>query len=285
MALSPLIILGGRGMLGQDLRLVFSDLDPLVFDRDELDITDQKAVAEKLTSLEPAVVINAAAYNLVDQVETDDGLRIARKVNAEGPRNLAQACRRLNAVFVHYSTDYVFEGTRPEGYREDDLPNPQSRYAKSKREGEEAALAIGGRFYLIRTCRLFGNPGASEGSKKSFVDLMLFLAKEKKALDVVNEEVASPTYTKDLAEQTRRLLEGKYVPGIYHITNSGVCTWYEFAQEIFRQAGITISVRPVSASAFPRPAARPAYSALINTKLPPMRSWQDALRDYLSASS
>ncbi|MBI2410441.1 MAG: dTDP-4-dehydrorhamnose reductase [Candidatus Kerfeldbacteria bacterium] len=276
---SPIIILGGKGMLGQYLVDLFSDRHTLVWDKEELDITDLSAVKEQLASVAPKIVINAAAYNAVDQAETDEGFAIAEQVNAQGPKNLAEVCAQLGAVFVHYSTDYVFDGTKKEGYTETDAPNPKSRYALSKFHGEQAVVAAGG--YVIRTCKLFGHPGSSDGSKKSFVDLMLTLAETKTELNVVNEEYASPTYVRDLAQQTRLILEQEYAPGIYHVTNTGACTWYEFAQEIFHQKGITITLNPVPASRFPRPALRPAYSVLLNTKLPPMRSWQEALADYL----
>jgi len=276
------IILGGQGMLGQDLARVFADVSPLVWDRAELDITNAAAVLEAFTSVKPSIVINAAAYNLVDNAESDEGFSAAMQVNAKGPENIARACKQVGALCVHYSTDYVFEGTSQLGYKEDDLPHPQSRYAESKLAGERAVLNSDAQAYIIRTCRLFGAPGASQGSKQSFVDLMLSLAEKRDTLDVVNEEVASPTYSADLAAQTRYLIEQELQPGIYHITNSGACTWYEFAKEIFRITGKNITVNPVPASTFPRPAKRPAYSRLINTKLPPLRSWQEAVAAYLS---
>ncbi|HLD22033.1 MAG TPA: dTDP-4-dehydrorhamnose reductase [Patescibacteria group bacterium] len=281
MLIGPILILGGKGMLGQELARVFSDKKTFVWDKEELDITDPNAVKEKLEYFAPKVVINAAAYNFVDKAEEDAAYAIAERVNAIGPKNLAESCKHINATFIHYSTDYVFEGVKKEGYTEEEAPNPQSRYAQSKRHGEEYALAAGGNVYIIRTCKLFGMPGASDQSKQSFVDLMLSLAKTKPQLEVVDEEYASPTYAPDLAAQTRVLLEGQYQPGIYHVTNTGACTWFEFANEIFKQKNISVQVKPVLASHFPRPAARPKYSVLLNTKLPALRSWQDALHDYL----
>lgn len=280
---TPVVITGGKGMLGQDLARAFADLGPVVLDRAELDITDEDAVKAKFRELKPGTVINAAAYNAVDDAETEDGFAIAKRVNADGPRILANACKDHGAVFVHYSTDYVFDGTNKDGYREDDQPNPQSGYARSKRLGEQEVLSSGARAYVARTCKLFGVPGESEKSKESFIDLMLRLSQDRDTLDVVDEELASPTYTPDLAAQTRVMLEGGYEPGMYHITNSGACTWHEFAQELFRLTGKEMALHPVPASAFPRPAARPKYSILRNTKLPPMRSWQEALAAYLRA--
>ncbi|MCW1930270.1 MAG: dTDP-4-dehydrorhamnose reductase [Candidatus Kerfeldbacteria bacterium] len=276
------LITGAQGMLGQDLARVFHDAELHLLDRKELDITHQEDVEKVIAELKPDVVLNAAAYNLVDLAEQDSGFAIAKAVNGDGPANLARACARYGIPFIHFSTDYVFSGDTPEGYAEDDLPRPRSRYAQTKRMGEEGVIAAGGAYYIVRTCRLFGRPGVGESSKQSFVDLMLHLARTKSELSVVHEEVASPTYTPDLAQATRQLIEGGYAPGVYHITNSGSCTWYEFAQEIFAQKQILIPVHPVPASQFPRPAHRPAYSVLLNTKLLPLRHWKEALRDYLT---
>ncbi|MFH1426585.1 MAG: dTDP-4-dehydrorhamnose reductase [Candidatus Kerfeldbacteria bacterium] len=278
---TPIVITGAKGMLGQDLARVFAEFSPIPLDREELDITDAEAVKKKFEELKPGTVINAAAYNAVDEAENDGGKRLADLVNANGPKNLAEACKTIGATFVHYSTDYVFDGENQAGYTEDDEPKPQSAYALSKRLGEVHALETEGNVYIVRTCKLFGKPGVSEAAKESFIELMLRLAQEKDELQVVDEELASPTYTPDLAQQTKVLLEGDYEPGIYHITNSGACTWYRFAQEIFEQSGIEIKLKKVKAEDFPRPAARPKYSILLNTKLPRMRSWEQALADYL----
>ncbi|PIW36366.1 MAG: dTDP-4-dehydrorhamnose reductase [Candidatus Kerfeldbacteria bacterium CG15_BIG_FIL_POST_REV_8_21_14_020_45_12] len=279
------LIIGCHGMLGQDLKQVFSDCNPVCWDKDELDITDREMVFEKLAEMKPDLVINSAAYNAVDDAEEDDSFELAKKINGEGPWNLADACAEIGATLVHYSSDYVFAGNDANGYDEEAVPDPQSRYAESKRMGELNVLNSKANVFLIRTCRLFGAPGVSTGSKNSFVDTMLELAKTRDELKVVNEEVAAPTYTPDLAAQTRLLIEGGYDPGIYHITNSGSCNWYEFAQEIFSQAKVSIKLLPVPASEFPRPAARPDYSVLINTKLPPLRSWQEAVAAHLAARS
>lgn len=277
----PIVIIGADGMLGQDLALAFSDVDPVCWDKTDIDITNEQQVQERLRALTPAVVINAAAYNAVDHAETDDGAAIAEAVNAHGPEILAATCATIGARFVHYSTDYVFDGTKKEGYTESDEPHPRSRYAESKYHGEQAVMRVGADWYIIRTCKLFGTPGASAVSKKSFVDTMLDLAATRTRIEVIDAELASPTYTADLAQQTRTLLEGAYPSGMYHVTNAGSCTWYSFAQEIFRQTHTVIEVVPVAPEAFPRPAARPAFSILLNTKLPPMRSWQNALAEYL----
>ncbi len=282
MVKTPLVIVGAYGMLGQDLEKEFAAEKPVLLDRDTMDITDINAVRSVLSKIKPGTVINAAAYNMVDDAEEEPGKTIAGKVNGEGPKNIAIVCAELNATFLHYSSDYVFDGTNQDGYAEDAQTGPQSAYASSKLQGEENVLAQMGKMYVVRTCKLFGQPAVSEGAKKSFVDVMLTLAETKDTLDIVDEEFASPTYTPDLAHQTRVLLEGDYKPGMYHITNSGGCTWFEFAQEIFNAAGVDITLNKVTSDAFPRPASRPKFSVLLNTKLPAMRSWQEAVREYIA---
>jgi dTDP-4-dehydrorhamnose reductase len=284
---TPILILGGHGMLGQDMARELTEYNPVIWDREECDITNREQVMQVIEKMKPAIIINTAAYNAVDAAEEEQGLAIAMKVNADGPENIALAAQAIDAIFLHFSTDYVFDGTNKEGYDENAQPNPQSGYARSKRAGEEKVLAVGGKSYIVRTCKLFGQPGVSDASKQSFVDLMLTLAETRDTLDVVDEEYASPTYTPDLAAQSRVLLEGVvsglYVPGIYHVTNIGACTWYEFAQEIFAYIKKPMTLNPVTAEKFPRPAARPKFSVLLNTKLPQTRSWQEALHAYLDS--
>lgn len=287
---TPIVIIGKDGMLGQDLVDVFTAEvgadNVIALDKTTIDITDADAVTAVLDELKPGTVINAAAYNDVDGIEEDDKkFELAMAVNGSGPAHLADYCAAVDVPFVHFSTDYVFDGEASEPYTEDAEPRPQSKYSTSKRKGEENVLRAGGKSYVARTCRLFGAPGASEQSKESFVDLMLRVGEGRDTLDVVDEEIASPTYTPDLARQTLVLLKDDYAPGLYHMTNEGSCTWYEFATEIFRLANNPIALNKVTADAFPRPAARPAMSALKNTKLPPMRTWQDALKDYMSTKA
>jgi len=273
-----ILIIGAKGMLGQELASIFKGYDLYLWDKEEVDITLVDMVRDKVVELNPDLIINAAAYNLVDNCETD--FELAKKINYDGPVNLAKAAQAIGATLVHYSTDYVFEGTKKEGYREYDLPAPVSKYGESKYLGEEV-LEHNPATYLIRTSRLFGHQAASAGAKKSFVEVMIKLAKEREELELVNEELSCPTYVVDLAWQTKALIESNEPMGIYHVTNDGACNWLEFAQEIFRLSGHTPRVVPVSGDKFPRPAKRPAYSALINTKLPKMRSWQAALKDFL----
>ncbi len=270
-----ILILGYKGMLGDELVKVFKEGNELtIWDRSEIDIADRKDVESKIGDLKPEAVINAAAYTAVDLAE-GEGKEIAHRVNGEAVGFLAEACKKNDSVLIHYSTDYVFDGENENGYREDEKRDPLNEYGQSKARGEELLQEINPKFYLIRSSWLFGANG------KNFVETMLRLAGEHKELRVVNDQHGKPTCAKDLAERTRELLESKKPFGIYHLTNEGVCSWYEFAVKIFELAGIEIKVTPVASSEFPTPAKRPAYSALVNTKLPLSRSWEEALGDYL----
>ncbi len=277
--MSTIAIIGAQGMLGQELARIFKKQKPLLLDRPELDITDQSEVQRWVSDTKPDVVINAAAYNDVDGAEQHAAL--AQAINKDGPKYLATALAASGGILVHYSTDYVFDGTQKEGYLEADTPHPQSVYARSKFAGEKAVRDALPHCYIIRLSRLFGRPAAGEGAKQSFVDKIIARAKESDTIQAIDEEVSCPTYAPDLALQTQRIIQQRMSYGIYHVTNAGACTWYGFAQEIFAQAKINARLEPVPGSMFPRAAQRPAYSILLNTKLPELRSWQVALRDYL----
>lgn len=288
------LIIGAKGMLGQELVRVFHDADVLAWDRAQIDITNQERVRERVRAVAPALIINAAAYNAVDKAETESEL--ANRVNGDAVGFLAEAAATVGATFVHYSTDFVFDGRKHEGYAEDDEPNPLSTYGRSKLAGERALFDVAAkcstpgvehplRWYLIRTTRLFGPAGSSPEAKRSFVDTMVSLSATKDRLELIDEEVSSPTYAPDLAVATREIIEHVFPSGTYHRTNAGSCTWYGFAKEIFQITGWRGTVVPVPASAFPRPATRPAYSVLQTTKLPPLRPWQEALGEYLRETS
>lgn len=272
-----ILILGAKGMLGNELAKVFADKDKYdltLWDRDELDITDQAAVGEKLSILGPDVVINSAAYTAVDKAESEKSL--VYKINAEAVGYLAEACKEIGAKIVHFSTDYVFDGNNIDGYAED-FPerNPTTIYGGSKKLAEEKLEQSGSEYYIVRTQWLFGSSG------KNFIETMISLANEGKDIRVVNDQFGSPTFAKDLAERVRELIESDKSSGIYHITNSGTCNWYEFALKIFELANLSPNVSPVDSTEFASPAKRPKYSMLINTKLPLLRSWEDALKEYL----
>lgn len=278
MEMNKILIVGARGMLGQTLAAALKEYSLTLWDKDEIDITDAKQVCEKISALQPNIIINAAAYTAVDACEENNEL--AMKVNGEGPGNLAQVAKQIDAILVHYSTDYIFNGAKQAGYAEDfsDV-DPVNAYGKSKAAGEAAikntADATWNKYYIIRTAWLYGAGGPN------FVDTMITLAQDRDSLSVVNDQHGSPTFTNDLAERTTWMLKELPEFGVYHVTNAGTCTWYEFAKEIFSQAGISINLQPCTSEEFPRPAKRPEYSILLNTKLPVMRSWQAGLAEYL----
>lgn len=272
-----LVIIGSKGMLGSMLAQVFVDTNPLLLDKEEIDITNEASVRKVLRDANATHVINAAAYTNVDAAE--ESTEAAFLVNETGVKNLGVVCRELSATLVHFSTDYVFPGTNQNGYAETDSPGPAINiYGQSKLAGERALKESGCSFYLVRTAWLYGPNG------KNFVDTMLMLAQKNKTLNVVRDQRGCPTYTKDLAEYVRTLIEGVYQFGIYHGVNVGNASWFEFAQKIFEYTpNLAIVVKPVSSSVFPRPAKRPAYSILQNIKGPHMRPWEDALLEYVQS--
>ncbi len=276
---SKILIVGAHGMLGSTLQEAFSKYDVTAWDKEDIDIIDTNTVTSLISELNPDVIINAAAYTAVDDCETNQS--VAMSVNGVGPTNLAKAAAEVDAVLIHYSTDYIFNGEKADGYEESfkDV-DPVNAYGKSKAAGEEGIQEVAqegdwDKYYIIRTAWLFGSHG------NNFITTMLKLGREKDELSVVNDQHGSPTYTKDLAEQTVGMLNDELRYGVYHITNSGSCTWYEFAKEIFTQANVSVDLQPCATEEFPRPAKRPEYSILINTKLPQLQSWQDAVKEYL----
>ncbi len=281
-----ILILGAKGNLGQQLVKVFGGGNEVIaWDREEIDISDRELVLKKLNDIKPDLVINAAAYNAVDKCEADDEeYDLAKKINIDGPKFLAEVCLKIGATLIHYSTDYVFDGTKESGYIEIDGPRPINRYGKTKFHGEKRILELSGsglKWYLIRTSKLFGPKGGSEATKPSFFDIMIEQSRIKPVLEVVNEELSCFTYTLDLAQATKDLVDKNSGYGIYHITNSGACTWYEAALELFKLAGVEIEVKEVTSEKLARAAKRPKYSVLLNTKLPPLRDYREALREYL----
>lgn len=282
------LILGAKGTLGQALVQAFADVQVVAWDREELDISDFKDTRLKIQDLKPDLIINAVAINAVDDIETKNEVYAAAKqVNGFAPGNLAQIAKELGVPFIHYSTDYIFDGKTERPYTEEDQPSPVSKYGELKVLAEQEVKKGGGQYYIIRLSRLFGRPGISDQSKRSFVDTMIWLATEggKEELSVVSDQKGSLTYAPDLAQLTRYMIDNKVEPGIYHGCNSGECSWYEWAKKVFEIKGIDIPVHPVDHTAFPRPAAVPAYSPLDNTKLPQQRSWEQALEEYLSLKS
>ncbi len=273
------LIIGAKGLLGSYLVKTFTDQEVVAWDRAEIDITDEGAVREQVLGCRPGVLINCAAYNDVDRAETEP--EVANAVNGHAVGYLAMVARDLDIPFVSYSSVFVFDGKDPRGYSEDATPSPQSAYARSKVLGETKMAAVGNKWYLVRTSRLFGALPQDHVGKKPFPDLMLDLAAKKPYLEVVDDEMDSPTYALDLAKSTRDVVESQQPYGIYHRTNAGVCSWYEWAREVFRIKNMAVDVRPVPRSRFPVPAPRPQHAILQTTRLPPLRPWQQALQEYL----
>lgn len=274
------LVTGAKGQLGQDVLCLLESQSWEVFGfgREELDITDERQVCEKVLSVKPNIIIHTAAYTQVDQAESDK--EAAFKVNAEGTKYLAQAAEAVGAKFCYVSTDYVFDGTKNEPYKTDDQTNPQTVYGKSKLAGEQYTREYCSKYFIVRTSWVFGLYG------NNFVKTMLRLADEKSELGVVSDQFGSPTYTTDLARFIIELVEtSKY--GIYHASNSGICSWYEFAKEIFRQSNKNVNVNAISTAEFQRPAQRPAYSVLEQKKIVEqglimLPNWKEALGRYLS---
>jgi dTDP-4-dehydrorhamnose reductase len=273
------VIVGARGMLGTDLMRVFSGRSEATgLDIEELDITDEARCRACIGELSPDVVINAAAMTRVDDCESR--VEEAFRVNALGAGNVAAAASDLGALLVHYSTDYVFEGRKPGPYIEEDPPSPLGVYGRSKLQGEELVRSRCGEHLIIRTAWLFGCNGPN------FIRTILTAARNGRQLRVVNDQLGSPTYTVDLAEHSVHLLEGGG-RGIYHVTNSGSCTWYELARFALDYAGMgAVNVEPVTTAEYPRPAPRPANSVLANARLlregfPALRHWTEAVREYI----
>jgi dTDP-4-dehydrorhamnose reductase len=290
-----ILVTGANGQLGTDLCKVLQHFELIPLNHSDIEISDMDSVKQSFNKYKPDVVINTAAYVRVDDCEEEQDK--AFLVNALGARNVAVAAQELGAKLIHISTDYVFGGegetlmvshkvgvNKPRPYTEFDTPSPLSIYGKSKLVGEDFVRHLCSRYFIIRTSGLFGVAGAS-GKGGNFVETILKLGKEQSELRVVNDQVFSPTHTKDLARKIAQLIKTEYY-GIFHITNKGSCSWYEFAREILKQAGLKTPVIPVSSDTYPQRAERPHFSVLGNYHLKllgmdDMRTWQEALRDYM----
>jgi len=281
-----ILILGGKGNLGSSLsQQLASDHQVVSLDKEELDVLDKEALLAAFSEIKPGVLINAVAYNAVDLCEDKANYPLALSLNAELPGRLADLCLESGCRLIHYSTDYVFSGTLEKpSFSEGDTPNPVNKYGESKFLGETEILKrarYGLSYCLIRTSKLFGPRGLSDLAKPSFFDIMLDLAQNKEEINVVSDEVSCFTYTPDLAQATERLIVSAAHAGTYHLANEGPATWYDGASELFRLARVKASLRPVRGENLLRPARRPKFSVLANTKLKRLRHWREALREYL----
>lgn len=272
------LITGCNGQLGRALNEVLANDDQVTLvntDVKDLNICDLEAVRTFVGREKPDVIINCAAHTAVDLCEEDK--ENAYNINAVGPKNLAMAAEENGAEIVQVSTDYVFDGEKETPYVESDAVGPQSVYGSTKLQGEQEVQKASSRFYIVRTAWLYGDG-------KNFVRTMLNLAKEHDHLTVVNDQFGSPTTAIELARAILVILEkGDY--GIYHATCEGVTSWYEFACRIFKEAGISVEVAPVSSEEYKSAAKRPKYSVLEDVELKKlgyvMKDWEDALKEYL----
>ncbi len=275
------LVTGVKGQLGYDVmnELAKRDIEAVGVDIEEMDITDAEAVRRVITAAGVDAVIHCAAYTAVDAAE--DNMELCRRINAGGTENIAVVCRELDIKMIYISTDYVFDGQGTRPWEPDDSRNPLNAYGVAKYEGELAVEKHLTKYFIVRIAWVFGVNG------KNFIKTMLRLGEEKGAVSVVDDQIGSPTYTYDLARLLVDMVQTeKY--GRYHATNEGLCSWYEFAQEIFRQAGMDVKVTPVSSSEFQAKAKRPQNSRMSKDKLEEngferLPSWQDALKRYLKA--
>jgi len=292
------LVTGANGQLGTDLCQVLQHFEVIPLTHNDIEISDMNSVKQAFNKYKPDTIINTAAYVRVDDCETEQDKAFI--INALGARNVAVATQELGVKLIHISTDYVFGGEcetlvvssksggdKPRGqhpYTEFDTPIPLSTYGKSKLAGENFVRHLCLKHFIIRTSGLFGIAGSS-GKGGNFVETMLKLAKEQDELKVVDDQVFSPTYTKDLARKIAQLIGTEYY-GIFHITNRGSCSWYEFAKEILRLASLKNPIVPVTSEQYPQKARRPRFSVLDNYHLrllgmDDMRTCQEALKDYM----
>jgi dTDP-4-dehydrorhamnose reductase len=268
---------GSDGMLGSAIQRVFhGNVDLVNFSLNDFDITDLDAAVSKIRDAAPDYLIHTAAYTDVDGCEKHP--EEAFRINGIGTRNIAMACEDIKCPLMYISTDYVFDGTKGSPYNEWDSPNPINQYGTSKLLGEHYVMALTNRFYIVRTSWLYG------GNGNNFVDTISGLLSVKDEIEVVNDQVGSPTLTGDLALKLKELVGGGY--GIYHITNASHCSWYEFAMEIGKSRPGKAKISPTTTDRFNRPARRPSYSVLDNAVLRldgrgELRHWKEALKDYL----
>ena len=268
------LVTGLNGQLGYDVvkRLEQENINHLGIDKDIVDITDEQLVKKTVREYMPDVIIHCAAYTAVDQAEDEKELCYA--INVMGTKYVVEACKEIDAKLVYISTDYVFDGEGDKPFEVTDKPNPINYYGQTKYEGELVVQNSLEKFFIIRISWLFGSNG------NNFVKTMLKLGKERKELSVVSNQIGSPTYSYDLAELIVEMIQTtKY--GIYHATNEGYCSWYEFACEIFKQAGMNIKVTPIKTEDYTTKAKRPKNSRLRNSKSSNMASREIALRDFM----
>lgn len=284
--LKRILITGANGQLGNEMRLLAKEYDSFEFDFTdiaELDLCNAEAVLEYCERSKPSYIINCAAYTAVDKAEDD--IELCRKVNRDAVENLAKAATAVGAKVLHVSTDYVFDGSNTTPYLETDPVCPASAYGRTKLEGEQALQANCNDHVIVRTAWLYSEFG------NNFVKTMIRLGKERETLSVVSDQIGTPTYARDLADALMDIVtaaeKGNFIPGIYHYSNEGVCSWYEFTLKIHELAGITTcQVSPIASKDYPAKAPRPAYSVLSKEKIKAdygiyIPAWEESLADCI----
>jgi dTDP-4-dehydrorhamnose reductase len=272
-----ILLTGANGQVGWELRRALAPLGEVApFDRAGLDLADRDQIVRRVREVQPGLIVNAAAYTAVDRAESEPEL--ARAINAVAPGILADEARRIDAVLVHYSTDYVFDGAKAGPYAEDDAPNPLNVYGRTKLEGERAIAASGCRHLTLRTSWIYASRG------RNFLLTMLRLAREGRELRVVDDQQGTPTWARDVAEATALLVQrADPATGLYHFTAAGQTTWCGFAREIMATANLATIVHPIATADYPTTAARPRSSVLRNTKIARVagvriREWRSGVR-------
>ncbi len=279
------LVVGGLGQLGQSIQFISSKYPEITFkyvDVDEMDITDEVQVQHKFQEIKPLYCINAAAYTAVDKAETD--VEKAHAINVTGVENIAKACKQNNTVLLHVSTDFVFDGNQTTPYTENDAPNPLGVYGQTKLDGEKVIPTILSKHYIVRTAWLYSQ------FANNFMKTMIRLGQERDSLSVVNDQIGTPTHAVDLAEVLVAIIAKNAFSkdenyGLYHFSNEGECSWFDFAAKIFEVNHINIELTPIPTSAYPTPAKRPKYSVLDKTKIKKvfdveMSKWEDSLVRY-----
>jgi len=286
--MTKVLLIGAKGQVGQELQLTLPQLGEVIsISREELDLTNSEKIGQLIREIHPDYLVNAAAYTAVDKAETEPEL--AYSINATAPKIMAESAEKIQAKFLHISTDYVFDGRKNTPYLETDLTNPLGVYGQSKLRGEEEIKTVNSQAIILRTAWVYGSYG-----KSNFVKTMLRLGKEREELKVVVDQVGSPTWSKDIATAITQLLINVDNPaGIYNFTNSGVASWFDLTKAIFEEAkisGIPLKIQrviPITTAEYPTPAVRPAYSVLSGQKIsqqlgyiPPY--WRDSLKAMLT---
>ncbi|MCA2685856.1 MAG: dTDP-4-dehydrorhamnose reductase [Microcystis sp. M038S2] len=286
--MTKVLLIGAKGQVGQELQLTLPQLGEVIsISREELDLTNSEKIGQLIREIHPDYLVNAAAYTAVDKAETEPEL--AYSINATAPKIMAESAEKIQAKFLHISTDYVFDGRKNTPYLETDLTNPLGVYGQSKLRGEEEIKTVNSQAIILRTAWVYGSYG-----KSNFVKTMLRLGKEREELKVVVDQVGSPTWAKDIAAAITQLLINADNPaGIYNFTNSGVASWFDLTKAIFEEAkisGIPLKIQrviPITTAEYPTPAARPAYSVLSGQKISQQLGyipsyWRDSLKAMLN---